>query len=201
LLWRGALAGLAISIPVGPVNVLCASRAIEKGFRAGVVAGLGAAVSDTVYGAVAGFSISFVIAFLVREIYWIRLFGGLLLIGIGAVYLMKKPRVPERSQNCGSTHTDFGAAFLLNLTNPTTVLSFLAVLAALQMDGSRPWWQTLFLVAGIFAGAMLWWTTLAAVASHFRDRFTERAALWMNRAAGAAIGAFGVLTLILSRMG
>ena len=31
LFLRGALAGLAISAPVGPVNVLCASRTIKKG--------------------------------------------------------------------------------------------------------------------------------------------------------------------------
>ena len=59
-------------------------------------------------------------------------------------------------------------------------------------------WMTVFVIAGIFAGAMIWWTLLAALANHFRDRFNERAMLWMNRIAGIAIGAFGVLTMALA---
>jgi threonine/homoserine/homoserine lactone efflux protein len=72
-------------------------------------------------------------------------------------------------------------------------------LAALRLSGHRAWWETLFLVAGIFLGAMLWWAILASLAQHFRDRIDDRAMFWMNRIAGLAIGAFGVLTLILTR--
>ena len=87
----------------------------------------------------------------------------------------------------------------MTLTNPTTVLSFLAVLAGLGMGQHREWWLTLFLVLGVFCGAMLWWIALAAIATHFRDRFNDRAMLWMNRIAGLAIGGFGVVTLMLAR--
>jgi threonine/homoserine/homoserine lactone efflux protein len=196
---KGVLAGLAISIPVGPVNVLCVSRTLTKGRIAGLLSGLGAATADTIYGAIAGFSINFVINFLLREIFWIRLLGGTLLIGIGILYYRKKPASLEETKSKEATQSDYITAFLLNLTNPTTVLSFLAVLTALGLQEHRQWWLTVVLVGGIFAGAMLWWIVLALAAGHFRDRFTDRAMLWMNRIAGLAIGAFGVLTLILSR--
>ena len=62
----------------------------------------------------------------------------------------------------------------------------------------RAWWLTLLLVGGMFAGAMAWWLILTAASNHFRDRFNDRAVIWMNRIAGLAIGAFGVLTMILS---
>lgn len=199
LLFKGVLAGLAISIPVGPVNVLCISRTLSKGRLAGLVSGLGAAAADTIYGAIAGFSISFIIRFLLHELFWIRLIGGTLLIGIGVLYYVKNPRPLDDQNANGPVHSDFITAFLLNLTNPTTVLSFLAVLAALGMSGHRPWTATLFLVLGIFSGAMLWWTVVALAANHFRDRFNDRAMLWMNRIAGIAIGTFGVVTVALSR--
>ena len=198
LLVKGALAGLAISAPVGPVNVLCISRTLTKSRASGLISGLGAAAADTVYGAIAGFSISFIIAFLLREIFWIRLLGGLLLIGIGVRYYFKQPKSLDEDRR-ESAHSEFATAFLLNLTNPTTVLSFLAVLAVLGMSGARAWWHTLFLVAGIFAGSMAWWTTLAVVAGHFRDRFNDRSLLWMNRIAGLAIGGFGGLMMLLAR--
>jgi threonine/homoserine/homoserine lactone efflux protein len=71
---KGILAGLIISAPVGPVNVLCISRALGRGRKAGFVSGLGAATADTVYGAIAGFSIQFIIGFLMHDEVWIRLF-------------------------------------------------------------------------------------------------------------------------------
>jgi threonine/homoserine/homoserine lactone efflux protein len=198
LIIRGLLAGLAIAAPVGPVNVLCISRTLASGRTAGLISGLGAAAADTLYGAVAGFSITFVIGFLIREVFWIRLVGGFLLIGIGAMYYFRRP-ASLREKRRESAHSALATAFLLNLTNPTTVLSFLAVLAALGMRGQRVWWMTMLVVGGIFCGSMLWWIFLALFANHFRDRFNDRAMLWMNRIAGLAIGGFGLVTMILSR--
>ncbi len=200
LLIRGMITGLIIAAPVGPVNVFCIHRTIEKGWKAGVIAGAGAAVADTLYGAIAGFSITFVIALLIREIFWVRLVGGILLIGIGVSYLLRSPHSFEPGKR-GADQSDVTSAFLLTLMNPTTVLSFLAVLAALRMDEQRPWWQTVFLVAGIFLGSMTWWIVLGALADHFRQKFNHRMMLWMNRAAGVAIGGFGIVTLIFSRRG
>jgi len=194
---RGAIAGFAISAPVGPVNVLCISRTLTTGSRAGLVSGLGAAAADTIYGSIAGFSISFIIEFLLKEEFWIRLFGGILLIGLGVFYYFKKPKsLDEREKD--SPHAELVSAFLLNLTNPTTVLSFLAVLAVLGLGQHYPRLLTFVLVAGIFCGAMVWWIILTFASNHFRDRFNDRAMCWMNRIAGLAIGGFGVIMIILS---
>jgi threonine/homoserine/homoserine lactone efflux protein len=195
LILKGLAAGLAIAIPVGPVNVLVASRALAHGRRAGIVSGIGAALADTFYGSIAGFSITFIISFLLREEFWIRVVGGILLVGIGVVYFRKPPQ-QMRTEN-GGGHSDLVSTFLLTLTNPTTVLSFLAVLAALGLGGESPSLHTFALVGGIFAGSMTWWIVLTETVHRLRDRFNERAICWMNRAAGLAIGAFGVLTFVL----
>ena len=198
LIIKGLIAGLAISAPVGPVNVLCISRVVSKGRRAGLIAGLGAACADCIYGAVAAFSISYVIYFLIRKEFWIRLVGGSLLIGIGVVYLTCPPKALDARNTESSDHSDFITAFLLNLTNPTTVLSFLAVLAVLHLGGYRGW-SSLYLVIGIFAGCMAWWATLTVIAAHFSQRLDKRAMGLMNRIAGIAIGIFGIVMVILSR--
>jgi threonine/homoserine/homoserine lactone efflux protein len=196
LVIKGLIAGLAISAPVGPVNIFCISRALAKGHKAGLIAGLGAAAADTIYGAIAGFSIAYIIDFLVREEFWIRLVGGSLLILIGIVYFFRPPKVLEPQR--GESGSDFLGAFLLNLTNPTTVLSFLAVLAALHIGEDRGL-RALYLVGGIFTGGMAWWIFLALISSRFRGNFDKRSMRTMNRIAGCAIGAFGIVTVILSR--
>ena len=189
-----------IAMPVGPVNILCIHRTIEGGWKSGVISGLGAAVADMFYGAVAGFSITLVVQFLVREQFWIRLFGGILLVVIGISYFFKRPKpLDALNQDHGSSYSDMRSSFLLPLTNPTTVLSFLALLAALGMGSQRQWWLTVFLVCGIFCGSMVWWIALGSFVNYFRDRFSDRTMLWMNRIAGVAIGGFGIAAFALRR--
>ena len=98
---KGLLAGLAIAAPVGPVNVLCISRTLRKGWKAGLASGLGAATADALYGAIAGFSINFIIQLLIREEFWIRLIGGSFLIVVGVLYYFKRAGSLE-AQDAGS---------------------------------------------------------------------------------------------------
>lgn len=196
LITKGLMAGLAIAAPVGPINVLCASRTLTRGRMSGLLSGLGAATADALYGSIAGFSITLVIDFLTREEFWIRVIGGLLLVGIGCLYFRRPPQSLKVQKDEGG-HSDFISALLLTLTNPTTVLSFLAVLTALGMGGHRAWWLTFLLVGGIFCGSMLWWVILVTLVNWLRDRFNESSLRWMNRIAGLSIGAFGLFTFIL----
>ena len=197
LLSKGLMAGLAIAVPVGPVNVLCASRTLRKGRLSGLISGFGAATADALYGGIAGFSITFLIQFLEREEFWIRVLGGLLLMAIGVMYFRKPAQAASLSGDDSSSQSDFSSTLLLTLTNPTTVLSFLAVLAGLGMGDSRAWWLTFLLVGGIFCGSMLWWVILVLIVNRFRDRFDQRAMRGMNRIAGLAIGGFGVVTFLI----
>ena len=200
LLIGGLIVGLMIAIPVGPVNILCIRRTIGAGWRSGVISGVGAAAADMLYGGIAGFSITLVIQFLVREQFWIRLFGGILLVGIGIWYFFKPPApLDAHLQERESAYSDIRSTFLLTLKNPTTVLSFLALLAALGMGNPRHWWLTVFLVGGIFCGSMAWWIVLSVIVNHFRNRFNHRLLRLMNRFAGLAIAGFGVAAFVFRR--
>jgi threonine/homoserine/homoserine lactone efflux protein len=200
LLLGGIIVGLMIAIPVGPVNILCIRRVIGAGWRSGVISGIGAAAADMLYGGVAGFSITLVIQFLVREQFWIRFIGGILLVVIGIWYFFRRPApLHAHIQDRRNAYSDIRSTFLLTLTNPTTVLSFLALLAALGMGASRHWWLTVFLVGGIFCGSMVWWIVLSSIVYQFRDRFNDRLLLLMNRFAGLAIGGCGVAAFFFRR--
>lgn len=196
---RGIATGLIIAAPVGPVNVLVIQRTITKGWRSGLVSGLGAAGADTIYGAIAGFSISLVIDFLLKEVFWIRVLGGALLIAIGVWYYFRQPQTLKEEKE--ATHSDVVSTFLLTLTNPTTVLSFIAVLATLGIKEQRAPLMTLLLIGGIFLGSMIWWSVLTGIVSWLRDKVTDKTMLLMNHIAGFAIGGFGVVNIILGMTG
>ena len=121
----------------------------------------------------------------------------MLLLVIGIAYLFKRPALFDAPRHCAAAYSDLVSAFLLNLTNPTAVLSFLGLLAALGLGHPRRWWSTLSLVGGIFCGSTAWWIVLSAVVDRFRGRFDPRIVMCMNRVAGLAIGGFGVALMVL----
>ena len=88
-----------------------------------------------------------------KRLFWL-ISGGILLVLIGISYYIKPPQKLSESAREETSHSDLVSTFLLTLTNPTTVLSFLAVLAGLGMSQARASWVTLFLVLGIFCGSM-----------------------------------------------
>src|SRR5260370_16474522 len=125
---KGVLAGLAIAVRVGPVNVLCISRTLRKGWKSGLASGLGAATADALYGAIAGFSINFIIQLLIREEFWLRLIGGSFLIVVGWFYYFNRAGSLEAQESRPAKRSDFVSALLLNLTTPTCIPPFSAVL-------------------------------------------------------------------------
>ncbi|MBN1286347.1 MAG: LysE family transporter [Anaerolineae bacterium] len=94
---------------------------------------------------------------------------------------------------------DYLSTFFLTLTNPVTILSFVAIFAGLglaQATGeSRDYLAAGVLVLGVFLGSALWWLTLSGIISLVRVRFTPRAMLWVNRLSGATIIALGLTAL------
>jgi len=85
---------------------------------------------------------------------------------------------------------------VLTLSNPMTILSFLAVFAGLGIGSThgRPV-AALLLVAGVVAGSAAWWLLLSAGVGLLRSRFDGRAMRWVNRVSAAVIGAFGLAAL------
>lgn len=194
---KGIIAGFVIAAPVGPVGILCAQRTLSKGILAGLIAGSGAAVADTIFGAVAAFGLTFISDLLLSVENWLRLGGGILLLVLGVLAVIKKlPAAEEPRRSITRTAGDFAATFVLAITNPVTILSFSPVFLAVgaivpQGDLPRAW----TLILGVLAGSSLWWLTLCALASLFRQKLSLARMQIINRISGALIIAFGVVVL------
>ena len=91
---------------------------------------------------------------------------------------------------------DFFGTFMLTLANPTTVLSFIAIFAAINTSAaSASYGAAGTLVLGVFAGSAGWWLCLALGIGVIRHRMDEPALLWIGRASGALVIGFGIYTL------
>ena len=197
LLLRGLIIGFSIAAPVGPIGVLCIRRTLANGRAAGLVSGLGAATADALYGCIAGFGLTFISSLLIDQQGWLKLIGGLFLCYLGIRTLLSQPS--ERAAVAGGRGLAgaYVSTFFLTLTNPTTILSFVAVFAGLglaSMGGDYA--SALVLVLGVFCGSALWWLLLSGGVATFRSRFDTRALRWVNRLSGVVIGAFGLVALL-----
>jgi threonine/homoserine/homoserine lactone efflux protein len=188
---KGAIVGMLIAAPVGPINVLVIRRTLVHGRLAGFASGLGAAVADTVFGAIAAFGISMLQSFLEQERQILSLVGAAVLLVMGIRLLRRPTPAIAAGQDPTSLFADFTSTLFLTLTNPITVLSFLAIFAAfgVRSDGqiSMDDW---LLLAGVMAGASAWWLVVVEAVCLFRDRFTTTGLTWANRIAAVVILVF-----------
>lgn len=197
LLIRGLIIGFSIAAPVGPIGVLCIRRTLADGRVTGLVSGLGAASADAIYGMIAGFGLTFISALLVGGQFWLRLIGGLFLLYLG-VTTFRAPPAERAAQAVGRGLVGAYISTLgLTLTNPATILSFVAVFAGMGLaaDAGGNYGAATLLVLGVFIGSALWWLLLSGGVSLVRSRFDRRAMIWVNRISGAIIAVFGVLAV------
>lgn len=196
IFFKGVAVGFAIAAPVGPVGLLCIRRALADGRLAAWIAGLGAAVADTFYGAVAGFGLTLVSDFLIEYRTALSLVGGLFLMVLGVRTWRTKPTLWQTPEVHMGLLRDFGSSFLLTLTNPATILAFMAVFAsmgAVHLAGFTI--DAWLLIGGVFAGSALWWFVLSALAGAVRHKFSPRWLVYLNRGSGIVLVLFGIAVL------
>ena len=193
---RGLVIGFSIAAPVGPIGVLCIRRTLAGGRLHGLASGLGAATADASYGAVAGFGLTAVSGVLVEQQVWLRLIGGLFLCALGIRTILARPASEAASASRNGLLGAYVSTFALTLTNPLTILSFVAIFAGLGIaETGADYGAALTLVAGVFVGSAAWWLLLSGGVSLLRERFTPRRMRWVNRLSGAVLVAFGLAAL------
>lgn len=188
--------GLSIAAPVGPIGLLVIQRTLRHGGAVGLATGLGAAVADAAYGAVGAFGVSALIQALQGARVPLALVGGAFLLWLAwRTWTAAAPTEGAHVQGGPGLLASFAGTFLLTLSNPATILSFIAIFGAVLgsmgvagAGAASPWWM----VAGVLVGSALWWLALCAAVSTLRSRFDARAQRWVGRASAVMLAAFAL---------
>ncbi len=194
LLITGIGVGVVFSAPVGPVNILCVQRAFRGGFFSGLAAGLGAAIADTFFAAVSAFGLTAISGFVEGHSTWLQAIGGLFLVIFGLRIANAHPHLAENAPEPASLVSTTAATFGMTITNPATVLGFLALFGSLGelAPEQGDWLGAGVFVLGVAAGAVSWWLAVAALVSVLRDRMTDETLHRINRFAGGLLIVFGL---------
>ena len=161
----------------------------------GLFTGLGAATADAAYGFVAAFGLTAVSIFLLDKQLWLSLFGGIFLCYLGITTFRCLPPNDPASMSGGSRLTAYASTFLLTLSNPTTILSFIAIFAGFGLGAYASYAAASAMVLGVFLGSALWWIILSGSVGLLRSRLTQTWMRLVNRISGTMILAFGLFAV------
>jgi threonine/homoserine/homoserine lactone efflux protein len=225
LVLSGLIVGVVIAAPVGPVNIVCIQRTLERGFWGGFAAGIGAVLADGLIAAVAAFGVTAISGVLADHNVAIQLVGGALMILFGVKLYTAEPKlatkqratslaqlrrivegVPERLRPAIRLpiwrilpHAGLiPQTFFLTITNPGAILGLFGIVGALgsMIGGLHSYAEALTLVLSVMTGSLLWWAVLARLIERLRGRITEGRLKIINQIAGIVLVAFGGLLFV-----
>ena len=215
ILFGGLCVGLASSVTVGPVAVLCIQRTLSKGYFSGLFSGLGVALADTLMAILAFSVYALLKSYIDAYSTIIQLIGGCFVVIVGILIFLKNPVPQIRKNRAGHSALwqDFGSMFGFTLANFVVVIPYiLAFFTMFNIDldlstegmtmaadggfyGKRIV-NNVLVLGGFLLGALIWWLALTSTINLFRKRFRPRHMLTINRIAGVVISALGIITII-----
>jgi threonine/homoserine/homoserine lactone efflux protein len=207
----GVVIGILVAAPVGPVNVLCVQRAVERGFWGGLAAGLGAMLGDGLIALFASLGVGAISGVVQYYRSAIQVVGGLALAAFGVKLYLTRPRlvVPAPGAIHRESLRDFAwdipQTFFLTITNPGAVLGLFAIFGGISSFVEvSSYVDALTMVAAVMGGSLAWWLSLSHIIGRIRHRLDEGRLKLINQVAGILLICFGAVLIgeiILKRLG
>ena len=179
----GALAGLGLAIPLGPMAILLVSTTIKHGRQTGSFGALAMASVDFTYAALVFAFGSVVIAALSDWVFPLRIFGSLILVYVGAKILIDARKssgieAPDVTNSPVSKFKTFAKFFGLTVLNPATAFYFVGITPSVASLSQGSATTSVFLFAiGVFVGSVVWQFFLvfaATLTKSFTDQRVQR---------------------------
>ncbi|WP_420548650.1 LysE family translocator [Curvivirga sp.] len=186
---KSILVGLSIAAIVGPISILVIRTGLTKGMKTAFISGMGAAVADAAYGIIAAFGLltldNLTSTYKIGGFgfdFWAPLLGCLFMLYLG-IKILRHP--PEDAKLEETSHKEkakgFLTIFLLTISNPLTIISFIAIFAGLGITTGESGAEKILVVFGVFLGSALWWVILSFLTGYLRRYFNSIWLLWANR--------------------
>ncbi|MGF7189085.1 threonine/homoserine/homoserine lactone efflux protein [Robbsia andropogonis] len=202
LLIKSMALGLCIAAPVGPIGMLCIQRCLSSGFRYGFATGIGAASADAIYGLFGALGVAGIANAQPALTIGLKICGGAFLFWLAWTTARETPVTHNGYQATTGANVSryFLATFFLTLSNPITILSFIAMFAALAstagFHGDREWSTVMTMVSGVFVGSAVWWLFLTILTSTLRRAMPSSWIRRLSLMSAIGIAAFGAFEMV-----
>ncbi len=199
ILLKGILIGLVVSMPLGPIGIILINRTLKRGILSGFISGLGLAVADTFLALLAGYGFTVILSFIEEERFIFSLIGGGFILGAGLKVFFSNPvkDFRKKDQVSKSLWRDFYSVVVLAFTNPFTIFVFVALFSGINLKSNLTQQFTqIFLISGVFIGALGWWFFLTYFVNRFKQKISLRRIVKINKVAGTVIIITGIIIIL-----
>ena len=191
----GVVIGLAVSVPVGPMAILCMNRTLEGGIKSGISTGAGATTVLLAYAVTVLLGLRQVEPWLAAHRAALSLLAAALMLLFAYQILQRSIGARRGVPGSRSALTNYASAVAFGSTNPMTCVLLLGAVSVV-IGGEVPVGNVLAIVlTGIFLGSIGWWIGFSAVIAALRSRLRNGILRTINRVAAAAMVSFGALSL------
>lgn len=179
---------IGLFIIPGPAVFLIATRTVQSGRKAGIMAGLGIATGDIIHTLFAAVGLSAILMTSALAFNIVKFAGAAYLIYIGIRAILEKPADLELPQTSTSNaFSTYGQAILVEVLNPKTSLFFLAFLPQFVHPTNGPAFFQFLILGFIFVLLSAIYTTMIAMSIERLGRLIKRVS-WMGRWSGKIVG-------------
>lgn len=192
----GILIGLLFGVPVGAVGTMTVQRTLHGSVRAGLLTGLGSSVADCIYACIGAFGLTIVSDFLLRYQTAIHLVGGGFILLMGVAVFRRKQDGQKKTEQEERKSSLFLTSFLIGITNPAAILTFLFAFSYFGITGQSNVFQSIALVAGVFIGTYIWWGALSFATDFIRKKTGNVNFQKTNKIFGTLLILFGIVIFI-----
>lgn len=192
-----AVLGYVAAMPIlGPIAVMVISRGIEGRFDEARKLGMGAALAEGTYAGIA-FGFATLFSRYPAALPISRVLTSIVLAVVGFMFIRYTPK-PIEAVDERKARSAFGLGFLTSGLNPTIIVNWIAVGAAIhgrQMLEMKPWMSVPFGISACI-GIGGWYLTLVALMTKYHSRLPARAMRIFIRVMGGVLLGIAAWTLI-----
>jgi threonine/homoserine/homoserine lactone efflux protein len=198
-LFLGLGLGFVGSMPVaGPISILVLKYALENRRREAMSLSIGASIAEAAYAFIAFWGLSSVLVRYPTLLPGMRIVGALVLIGIGAYFGLRRPRV-VRSSAADAGPSPAGTTWITGLAvtifNPTLIVTWTTIITALhatsffRLDPG----DAIPFALGVVAGIVGWFAVLIALVQRFREHLQPKTIALLIRSLGWGLVSIGLV--------
>lgn len=192
---KGMSLAFYIVIPIGAISVLYMKRTLKKGVASGICSSLGVTTAEGIYAAAAIYGLTFVADFLLTWKIWLQLCGTIFLVWLGAkTFFFPSSQLLSLNSLVSKRQKlfyDYLSMLVLTLTNPLTLIGFIAIFTAFGANGFQKNFANSFaMFLGFIFMSFSYCMILVGITHRFKKKFiTDDSDLFkiLNQISGLAI--------------
>ena len=193
LIFKGILAGLGISLLVGPLFFGLIQLSVERGFWAGVIFASGIWVSDLLYVRVVQLGLGFIGNDPTFQLVF-GIIGSLILMGFGVGIFFSPIKKGQLSTvNLSDAFSYFYKGVAINIFNPFVLLLWVSILSSIRFEPMQSQW---IFVASMLSVVATTDVLKAGFSARIGENMRDERLMQIKRISGVLLGCFGIALMI-----